>query len=74
MAKNKHEYWFIGQSEKLMKAENWKCDIVYSIFPIINISFYLNFFSSFHHYHLYQTIDVKPLFFIIYFFNTFPEV
>lgn len=55
-----------------LKAE--KCDIVYSIFPIINTSFFPNFFPSFHLHHAYQTIDDNPLIFIIYFFNNFLEV
>lgn len=67
IAKNKRKYWFIGQSEKSMKAQSWKRGIIYSIFPSINTSFFPKFFPSFHLHHRYQTMDVKPLFSIIYF-------
>ncbi len=74
IAKNQCEYLFIGQSEKSMKAESWRRDIVNSIFPSINTSFFPNFLSPFYFHHPFQTMDAKPLFSIIYFFNTFPEV
>ena len=73
MAKDECKYWFIRQSGKSMKVESWKRNIVYFIFLSINTYLFPNFISSFHLHHLYQIMDVKRFFFIIYFFNTFQK-
>lgn len=73
IAKDECKYCFIRQREKSMEFESWKRNIVYFIFLYINTSLFPNFISSFHLHHLYQIMDVKCFFFIIYFFNTFQK-